>query len=322
MTTRRAARVTGSLRMRNPARNDTLEDAIIIADDEPPVVVVEEDPGHVFNINPDEPSSSLRPPQSMGGVRTLPHSGRVLFTPAWFTRGGIVPEQLRISFSTQVEGLDYLSADIGVMEYGKELLKAVHRLIGRSSLEELIQLPNLLERTAANLTAFGVPEASKLKKIMEELAQEAKEILKLERLISPTLNPSIGPLLNFYSDQPSIFGYAEGLLAKLKSDLAYREGFHPTLKAHSLKEGEDAALGGISLHDNEAGMIVLKHHIAETEALLSRVREELSDLPLNELESGAFPLLVRHAGSLKVAELKDRLGIRQRVFTEIGAHKE
>ncbi|XP_020517910.1 uncharacterized protein LOC105420018 isoform X2 [Amborella trichopoda] len=288
MTTRRAARVTGSLRMRNPARNDTLEDAIIIADDEPPVVVVEEDPGHVFNINPDEPSSSLRPPQSMGGV----------------------------------EGLDYLSADIGVMEYGKELLKAVHRLIGRSSLEELIQLPNLLERTAANLTAFGVPEASKLKKIMEELAQEAKEILKLERLISPTLNPSIGPLLNFYSDQPSIFGYAEGLLAKLKSDLAYREGFHPTLKAHSLKEGEDAALGGISLHDNEAGMIVLKHHIAETEALLSRVREELSDLPLNELESGAFPLLVRHAGSLKVAELKDRLGIRQRVFTEIGAHKE
>ncbi|ERN03691.1 hypothetical protein AMTR_s00144p00103000 [Amborella trichopoda] len=161
MTTCRVARATGSLR-----------DAIIITDDEPPVAVVEEDPGHAFNINSDEPSSASRPPQLRGQVRTLPHFGRVLFTLAWFARGGIVPEQLRIPFSTQVEGLDYLSAETG----GKELLKAVHRFIGRFSLEELMQLPDLLERTAANLTAFGVPEASKLKKIIGELAQEAGEI--------------------------------------------------------------------------------------------------------------------------------------------------
>ncbi|ERN16622.1 hypothetical protein AMTR_s00051p00057470 [Amborella trichopoda] len=74
-------------------------------------------------INPDEPSSSSQPPQLKGEVSPLPHSDR---------------------------GLDYLSAKIGFMEYGKELWRAVHRLIGRSSLEELIQLPGLLERTAAN----------------------------------------------------------------------------------------------------------------------------------------------------------------------------
>ncbi|ERN10270.1 hypothetical protein AMTR_s00178p00026980 [Amborella trichopoda] len=240
----------------------------------------------------------------------LPHFGRVLFTSAWFTCGGIVTKQLQMSFSTH-----YLSADIGAMEYGKEHLKAVHRLQSRFSLKELIQLPNLLERTMKNLTAFGMPKASKLKKIMEELPQEAEEILKLERMITSTLNPSINPLLDFYSDQSSIFGYVEGLMANLKS-------FHPTLKAHLLKEGEDGALRGILLHDNEAGMIVLRRHIAETKALLSRVHEEMGDLPLTDLESGAFPLLVRHAGFLKVAELKDRLGIRQHIFTEIGVHNE
>ncbi|ERN12787.1 hypothetical protein AMTR_s00043p00209970 [Amborella trichopoda] len=188
-----------------------------------------------------------------------------------------------------VEGLDYLSADIGTMEYGKELLNVVHGLLGRSSLEELIQLPDLLERTATNLTTFGVFEASKLKKIMGKLAQEAGEILKLERLISSLLNPSIGPLLNFYSDQPSIFGYAEGLLEKLKSDMAYWESFHPTVQTYLLKEGEDAALGGISLRDNEVGMIVFRHHIAETRALPSRVHEEMGDLPPTDLKSSPSP---------------------------------
>ncbi|KAL4192808.1 hypothetical protein AMTRI_Chr06g173840 [Amborella trichopoda] len=141
------------------------------------------------------------------------------------------------------------------MEYEKELMKVVHSLIRRSSLEELIQLPDLLERTAANLTAFGMPKAFKLNKIMGELTQEVGEVLKLERLISPELNPF-------------------SLLVKLKSDLAYREGFHLTLEAHSLKEVEAAALGGISLRDNEVGMIVLIRHIAETETLLSRVYED------------------------------------------------
>ncbi|KAL4184798.1 hypothetical protein AMTRI_Chr10g2900 [Amborella trichopoda] len=280
MTVPRTARAAGSFRMRNLAGNDTPVDAIIIADDEPPMAMVEEDLGHAFNISLDEPSSSSWPPRS------------------GFTRRGIVLEQLRIPFSTHVEGLDYLSADIG----------ADHRLIGRSSLDELIQLPNLLERTAANLTAFGVPEASKLKKIIGELTQEKGNILKLERLISQT--------------QPSTFGYTKGLLAKLKSDLTYREGFHTTIEAHSLKEGEDVALGGISLHDNEAGMIVLRRHSVETETLLSWVCKEMGDLSLSYLKSGSFPLLARHASSLKVAELKDRLGIRQRVFIEIGAHKE
>ncbi|ERN11887.1 hypothetical protein AMTR_s00020p00192900 [Amborella trichopoda] len=232
--------------MRNPAGNNTSEDAIIIADDEPPMAVVEEDPGHAFNVNSDEPSS----------LSPLPRSG------------------------------------------GE------------------IQLLDLLERTAVNLTSFGVPEASKLKKIMGELTQKTREILKLERLVSPTLNPFIGPLLDFYSDQPSIFGYAKGLQEKLKSDLTDWED-----AADSPKEGEDAALGGISLCDNEADMIVLKHHIAKTEALLSQVHKEMSDLPLANLELGTFPLLARPAGSLKVVELKDRLGIRQRVVTKIGAHK-
>ncbi|ERN06000.1 hypothetical protein AMTR_s00143p00100320 [Amborella trichopoda] len=148
------------------ASNDTPKNAIT------PVAVVKEDPGNAFNIKPDEPSSSSWPPQLRGGVRMLPHSGRVLFTPAWFTHWSIVPKQLKIPFSTQVEGLDYLSAKIGE----KELLKVVHRLIGLFSLEELMQLPDLLERTAVNLTSFGMPEASKLKKIMGELAQEAGEI--------------------------------------------------------------------------------------------------------------------------------------------------
>ncbi|ERN16623.1 uncharacterized protein LOC18444938 [Amborella trichopoda] len=157
---------------------------------------------------------------------------------------------------------------------------------------------------------------------MEELSQIAWEILKLEGLISPVLYPSIGPLLDFYSDQPSIFGYAEGLLEKLKSDPAYREGFHLTLEGHSLKEGEYAALAGISLRDNEAGMLVLRRLITQTEALLSQVREEMGDSPLTKLESGAFPLLARQAVFLKAAELQDRLAIRQPVSVGIGAHKE
>ncbi|KAL4196773.1 hypothetical protein AMTRI_Chr04g184830 [Amborella trichopoda] len=65
-----------------------------------------------------------------------------------------------------------------MMDYGKELLNVVHRLPGRSSLEELIQLSDFLERTTTNLTAFGVPWASKLKRIIGELAQEAGEISK------------------------------------------------------------------------------------------------------------------------------------------------
>ncbi|ERM95958.1 hypothetical protein AMTR_s00060p00211550 [Amborella trichopoda] len=135
------------------------------------------------------------------------------------------------------------------MDYGKELLNVVHRLPGRSSLEELIQLSDFLERTTTNLTAFGVPWASQLKRIIGELAQEAGEISKQEGLISPTLNLSIGPLLDFFPDQPSIFGYTKGLLGKLKSDLLYREGFDPTLQTYTLEEGEDIPLGGISLHE-------------------------------------------------------------------------
>ncbi|ERM96649.1 hypothetical protein AMTR_s00001p00272420 [Amborella trichopoda] len=114
MTTRHAAKAADSLRMRNPVGDDTPEDVIIIADDEPPVAMVEEDPGHAFRINPDKPLSSSR----------LPSLWWVLFTLAWFTHGVIVPEQLRIPFSTQVVGLDYLSDDIAMMEYGKELLRA------------------------------------------------------------------------------------------------------------------------------------------------------------------------------------------------------
>ncbi|ERN02538.1 hypothetical protein AMTR_s00083p00165060 [Amborella trichopoda] len=114
--------------------------------------------------------------------------------------------------------------------------------IGWSSLKELIQLLELLENTTVNLKAFRVPKAYQLKGIMGELALMAEEILKLERLISPTLSPSISLLFYFFSDQPSIFDYVEGLLEEFKKYLAYREGFHSTLEAHSLKEGEYAAL--------------------------------------------------------------------------------
>ncbi|KAL4188833.1 hypothetical protein AMTRI_Chr08g204000 [Amborella trichopoda] len=236
MTTRRVARTSGGPRMKNAMGNDTVEDVIVIVDDEPPVAMVEEELADAIDINPNEPSSSSQPPY----------------------------------------------AKINIMEYGKEILKAIHRHIGKSSLKELIQLPRLLERTAEDLMAFG-----------------------LERLIS-TLNPSVNPLLDFYLDQPPIFGYAKGLLEQLKSDLTYQEGFHPTLEVHSLKEGEYAALGGISFRDNEAGMLVLQHHIAEMKALLSQVSEEMSS----------------QVGFLKVVELKDRLAIRQRVSAEIGTHKE
>ncbi|ERM98738.1 hypothetical protein AMTR_s00082p00087140 [Amborella trichopoda] len=146
------------------------------------------------------------------------------------------------------------------MEYGVELSKAIHHLIGRSSFGELVQLHEFLGTTAANLTTFGVPKAYQLKGITGELALMAEEILKLEKLVSPMLNPSIGPLLDFFSNQPSIFCYVEGLSKEFKRDWAYWERFCPTLKAHSLKEGEYAALGGISFRDNEANIPVLRHH--------------------------------------------------------------
>ncbi|ERM95129.1 hypothetical protein AMTR_s00009p00259910 [Amborella trichopoda] len=90
-----------------------------------------------------EPSSSSRLPRSRGGAGLVPYFGRVIFIPAWFTLGGI-------------EGLDYLSIEIGFMEYGVELWKVVHCLIGTSSHEELIQLIELLRQTSVRLTAFGV----------------------------------------------------------------------------------------------------------------------------------------------------------------------
>ncbi|ERN08933.1 hypothetical protein AMTR_s00015p00254590 [Amborella trichopoda] len=62
-------RAAGGLRMRNPAGNDTAEDAIIITDDEPHVAMVEENSWHAFSIYQDKPSSSSRPPQSGGGVK-------------------------------------------------------------------------------------------------------------------------------------------------------------------------------------------------------------------------------------------------------------
>ncbi|ERN07875.1 hypothetical protein AMTR_s00012p00219270 [Amborella trichopoda] len=117
------------------------------------------------------------------------------------------------------------------------------------------------------------------------IVDDEPPVAMLERLIS-TLNPSVNPLLDFYLDQPPIFGYAKGLLEQLKSDLTYQEGCHPTLEVHSLKEGEYAALGGISFRDNEAGMLVLQHHIAEMKALLSQVSEEMCDLPPTNFESG------------------------------------
>ncbi|KAL4189225.1 hypothetical protein AMTRI_Chr08g164400 [Amborella trichopoda] len=214
--------------MKSPGGNNTVEDAIVIEEDESPVPMIEDELVDMINVNMNEPSSTSRPPQSKGEVRPLPHSHRVLSASTWFTNEGIVSEQLRIPFSVQIEGLDYLSAKISFMEYVMELWKVVPHLISRSSHEELIQLPELLLRTAVNLTVFRVPEAYKLKGIMEELSQMVGEILKLEGLILPLLNLSVGPLLDFYSDQPSIFGYAEGLLEKVK-------------------EGEYTALGGISL---------------------------------------------------------------------------
>ncbi|ERN10654.1 hypothetical protein AMTR_s00028p00214700 [Amborella trichopoda] len=156
--------------MKSPTGNNTAEDTIVIEDDESPVAMIEDNLANMIGVNLDEQSSSSRPPQSKG----------------------------------EIEALDYLSAEIGFMEYGKELWKVVHRLILRSYLEELMQLPELLDRTAAKLTAFTVLEAYKLKGIMEDLSQMVGEILKLEGLISPILNPSIDPLLDFYSDQPSI----------------------------------------------------------------------------------------------------------------------
>ncbi|ERM97558.1 hypothetical protein AMTR_s00200p00026430 [Amborella trichopoda] len=87
MTTRRAARASGGLRMRNPAGNYTQDDAIVIADDEPPMAVIEEEPGHVSNINPDEPSSSSRPPRSKRGARTLPLWSGSLYAGLVYLRG-------------------------------------------------------------------------------------------------------------------------------------------------------------------------------------------------------------------------------------------
>ncbi|KAL4196762.1 hypothetical protein AMTRI_Chr04g247860 [Amborella trichopoda] len=139
---------------------------------------------------------------------------------------------------------------------------------------------------------------------MGELAQMAEEILKLEKLVSLILNPPISPLLYFV---PSIFGYVEDRLEEFKGDLAYRGRFHLTLKAHLLKEGD---------------IPILRCHIVETEILLSRVRMEMGDLPLSDLESSGFPLLARQTGSLPMAALKDRLAIKQRVSAKVGVHKE
>ncbi|KAL4204386.1 hypothetical protein AMTRI_Chr01g131770 [Amborella trichopoda] len=100
MTTHHAARASGGPWMRNPASNNTPKDII-------------DDPDE----SPMTPSSSTHPPRLERRVSGLPHSGRV-FTPPWFSHGGIVPEQLRIPFSTQIGGLDYLCADIGTMSYG------------------------------------------------------------------------------------------------------------------------------------------------------------------------------------------------------------
>ncbi|ERN20595.1 hypothetical protein AMTR_s00070p00087120 [Amborella trichopoda] len=102
-----------------------------------------------------KPSSSSQPPHFREATRSAPHSSRVIFTPSWFSSGGVISEKLRIPFSIQIKGLDYLSIEIGFMEYGIELWKAVHRLISMSSLDELIQLPELLGQTATRLTTFG-----------------------------------------------------------------------------------------------------------------------------------------------------------------------
>ncbi|KAL4191031.1 hypothetical protein AMTRI_Chr07g78770 [Amborella trichopoda] len=110
---RRMTRASGIPKMKAPVGNNTVEDAIIIEVDEP-LMEVKEEPVDMMNIDPHEPSSSSCPPQSRGGIVPLPHSGRVIFTPAWFTPEGVVPEQLRIPFSVQIEGLDFLNTEISV----------------------------------------------------------------------------------------------------------------------------------------------------------------------------------------------------------------
>ncbi|ERN02566.1 hypothetical protein AMTR_s00087p00060950 [Amborella trichopoda] len=136
---------TRALRIKAPIRNNIVEDAIIIEDDGP-LAAVKEEPVDA------QPSSSSQSPRFRDGVRSAPHSDRI-------------------------EGLNYLNTEIGCMEYGVELWKVVHHLIGRSSLEEFIQLPKVLGHTVARLTTFGVLEAYQLKGVMEELASMVEEIL-------------------------------------------------------------------------------------------------------------------------------------------------
>ncbi|KAL4198997.1 hypothetical protein AMTRI_Chr03g142780 [Amborella trichopoda] len=142
---------------------------------------------------------------------------------------------------------------------------------------------------------------------MGELALMAEEILKLERLISPTLSPSISLLFYFFSDQPSIFDYVEGLLEEFKKYLAYREGFHSTLEAHSLKE--------------ESMLPSREFHFGTTRLACSFF-DEMRDSPSTDLETSSLPLLTRQAGFLTMVVLKDRLAIRQCVSVKLGDHKE
>ncbi|ERN02547.1 hypothetical protein AMTR_s00083p00177080 [Amborella trichopoda] len=159
MSTHRKTRDSRIPKMKVPVENNTVEDAIIIEDDGP-FMEVKEELVDMMDIDLNEPSSSSRLPHSEEGIVPLPH------------------------FS-QIEGLDFLSIEIGVMEYGVELWTLIHCLIGWSSHKEMIQLLELLEKTTMNLTAFGVPKAYQHRGIMGELALMAAEILKMERLISP-----------------------------------------------------------------------------------------------------------------------------------------
>ncbi|ERN00576.1 hypothetical protein AMTR_s00091p00022630 [Amborella trichopoda] len=56
-----------------------------------------------------------------GSIEPSSYSYLVLFTPTWFTPGVVTAKYLSIPFDVQIKGLDFLSTDIGVTEYGIKL---------------------------------------------------------------------------------------------------------------------------------------------------------------------------------------------------------
>ncbi|ERM94959.1 hypothetical protein AMTR_s00009p00213050 [Amborella trichopoda] len=150
-------RTSNLLRLSNWMSNLIVEDAIVILDDPKGSYALEvqgvlEDG---VGVNIMGPSFSASREEIEKRIHVPSNSGRVIFTLPWFTRGDLVPEQLEVPFSTQIEGLNYVSADI----VGREILTAIYHLLGRASLEELVRLPRCLEEAAKSLVAFGVSDA-------------------------------------------------------------------------------------------------------------------------------------------------------------------